>query len=102
MALPVYDFSYGYNSSGVESYLEEIKSHAIQEAKDAVLNINEIKTCCESEWEGKARENFVANLAKDAQHIANQFDALYEILVKEINSLNAAMANKDETLIKAD
>ncbi|MCI8460979.1 MAG: hypothetical protein HFE81_06235 [Bacilli bacterium] len=93
------DFSYGYDTSGVEGYLDAIKADAIEQAKEAVLDISEIKSCCEAEWEGKARENFVTNLTKDSQHVAEQFDALYAILTSEINSLNAAMANKDETLI---
>lgn len=96
------DFSYGYNTEGVGAYLDAIKSEALQLAKDAVLDISEIKTCCENEWEGKARENFVANLTKDAQHVADQFDTLFRILVSEVASLNAAMANKDETLINVE
>ncbi len=96
------DFSYGYDTAGVEGYLDAINSEAITTAKEAVLDISEIKSCCESEWEGKARENFVTNLTKDSQHVAEQFDALYQILVSEINSLNAAMANKDETLISVE
>lgn len=93
------DFSYGYSTEGVANYLDAIHTDAIQKAKDAVEDISGIKTCCENEWEGKARENFVANLEQDAKHVSEQFDALYNILVTEINSLNAAMANKDESLI---
>lgn len=96
------DLSYGYDTNGVGEYLEAIKVDAIEKAKEAVLNIQDVQTCCENEWEGKARENFVANLQKDAQHVADQFDALYSILTSEINSLNAAMANKDESLINVD
>lgn len=96
------DFSYGYSTEGVEAYLQAIHTEAIQKAKDAVEDISGIKTCCENEWEGKARENFIANLEQDAKHVSEQFEALYNILVSEINSLNAAMANKDEELIKVD
>lgn len=93
------ELSHGYSTEGVETYLEAIHTEAIQEAKTAVEDISGIKTCCENEWEGKARENFVANLETDSKHVSEQFDALYNILVTEINSLNAAMANKDESLI---
>lgn len=96
------DMEYGYSTSGVADYLEAIKSEALNLAKEAVLDITDIRTCCENEWEGRARENFVANLNLDAQHVAEQFEALYNILVSEINSLNAAMANKDESLISVE
>lgn len=96
------DMQYGYDTAGVSEYLEAIKSEALQLAKEAVLDVSEIKSCCEENWEGKARENFVVNLEKDAKHVSEQFDALYNVLVAEVNSLNAAMANKDEELIKLD
>jgi len=96
------DLQYGYDNSGLEAYLEEIKAMFLDEAKTRVEDISAIKTCCENEWEGKARENFVANLEKDSKHVGEQFEALYQVLVNEINSLNAAMANKDEELIKVD
>lgn len=96
------DLEHGYSTAGVDEYLQEIKAQALEEAKKAVLNTGSLVSCCEQNWEGRARENYVNNLQKDAQHCADQFDALYQILVSEVNSLNAAMANKDEELIRAD
>lgn len=94
------DFKYGYDSNGLDTYLKEIKSEYLDKAKEALLDISEIKTCCENEWEGKARDAFIYNLGIDSEHVADQFDTLYGILVKEISSINAAMANKDEVLIE--
>lgn len=99
------DFSsmeYGYNSDNVATYLDAIKNTALQNAKDAILATDNIKTVCDDNWEGKAKENFKSNLDKDAQHVANQLDSLFNILNDEINSVQAAMANKDESLISAE
>lgn len=96
------DFNYGYDADGVGQYLENIHSDYLQKAKDAVEDISQIQQCCEQEWEGKSRENFVANLQKDSAHVGEQMDALYNVLVNEINSLQAAMSNKDEELISAE
>ena len=96
------EMEYGYDHSGVENYLSEIKADYIEKAKAALLNTSSIKATCDAEWEGKAKENFKVNLDKDAQHVADQFDTLYQILVSEIYSLEAAMTNKDETLIEVD
>ena len=93
------DMEYGFDSDGVATYLDEIKVQALEEAKNAVLDTSSLVQCCETHWEGRAREKYVENLKRDAQHCADQFDALYNILVAEVNQLNAAMANKDESLI---
>lgn len=94
------DLNYGFDSNGLSDYLDAIKSEYLTKAADAVLNYGSIVSCCENEWEGQARDNFVENLKKDAQHVADQYQALYEALVAEFNSLAAAMANKDQELIK--
>lgn len=93
------DMSYGFDQGGLEEYLEQIRSEVLQIAQQDVMDISSIVNVCETEWEGKARENFVVNLAADAQHVADQYGLLYNALQSEIRSLQAAMANKDETLI---
>ena len=96
------DFEYGYDQGGISEYLDQIKSTELQNAKDAVEDISSIKESCEAHWEGKARENFITNLEKDAKFVSDQFSALYTILESEVNSVMAAMANKDEELIQVD
>lgn len=93
------DFQYGYDAAGLDAYLEEIKTGALVKAQDAVMNTGEIVSTCEAEWEGKARENFVTNLEKDAQHVSDQFESLFNVLSAEVKATQAAMANKDEELI---
>lgn len=95
-------FSYGYDREGVNKYINDIKATALQEASDAVKNIDAIRNCCNENWKGKAKDNFVFNLEQDSQYVAKQFIKLYANLVQEIESVNAAMANKDEELIKKD
>ena len=99
------DFSsmeYGYDSAGLEAYLDAIKSQALTNAKTAVEDISTIETACNDNWEGKAKENFITNLKQDALHVSQQFDTLYSILESEVSSVLAAMANKDESLISVD
>lgn len=96
------DLEYGYNTEGVEAFIEAIKANALNKASEAVKNISKIKEACENNWEGKSRENFVHNLEQDSQYVADQFERLYGILVKEINQISVAMQNKDGELIKSD
>ena len=96
------DFSYGFDATGVDDYLTAIKADYIEKAKEAVLDISGITKVCDNEWEGQARENFKVNLKNDAQHVADQFDALYLMLRYEINSIATAMDEKDQKLIDID
>ena len=95
-------FEYGYDREGVNKYIEDIKATALQEASKALQNISAIKNCCDENWRGKAKDNFVSNLEQDSNYVAVQFFKLYSNLVSEIESVNAAMANKDEELVKKD
>lgn len=96
------DMQYGFDTGGLEQYLQSIESEALTHAKDAVDDTNGIKSACENNWEGKARENYLANLEKDKQHVNEQLEVLYNILKNEISSVMAAMRNKDEQLISQD
>ncbi len=95
------ELQYGFDSEGVDSYLKEIKSIVLTQAADALDSTSGIKSVCESNWEGKARDDFLSNLKKDKDHVKEQFEELYEILDGEINQVKNAMANKDKTLIES-
>jgi len=56
----------------------------------------------DTEWEGKAKDNFKMNLRLDAVKVAAQYEALYGVLVGEINMLMVSMNSKDKTLIEND
>ena len=58
------DMSHGFDAAGVDNYLEEIKSIVLNQAGEKVKDITLIKTACEQNWEGVAREQFVANVQK--------------------------------------
>ena len=93
------DMHYGYDSGGISAYLAEIHDEYLKKAEEAVRDTSGVVDVCKAEWEGIARDNFVTNLQSDAEHVAAQFEKLYNILTSEINSVGAAMANKDETMI---
>ena len=96
------EMDYGFDVSGMNNYLSDLKDNHIEKAKEAILDISEIKTACESSWEGDARNAFLSNLAKDAQHVCNQLDEAYKILEFEIKSVAAVMLEKDRTMITID
>lgn len=94
------DMSYGFDQSGIQEYLDEIKSIVLTQAVDAVEDISSIKSICEAEWEGRAREKFIENLQKDTKKVGEILNQLYIVLNAEINSVGSAMADKDKVLIQ--
>lgn len=92
--------SYGFSVSGVEKYLEEIKTGALKEATEAVRDISSITSVCDNGWEGKAKGDFIRRLRKDSEHVADQLERLYKVLVSEVYGILNAMAEKDKNLFK--
>ncbi len=93
------DMQYGFDSTGVDQYLNDIKAIVLTNAAGLIKDTSAIKTTCDNEWEGKAKEAFEANLDKTANHVADQFTSLYNVLNSEVDQVHAAMANKDESMI---
>lgn len=96
------EMQYGYDANKIREYLKEIKSDALTTAVSVLENTSEIIQCCEQNWEGEARENFVKNLKRDVKHVVEQIDQLYVILQNEVYSIQNAMGEKDSQLIGLD
>lgn len=95
------DMEYGFAVSGVDTYLDDIHNGALKKTAEAINNTTPIKTACDAEWEGHAKDVFKNNLDKTAKHVADQMEILYSILRNEVHEAAAAMKSKDETMIDA-
>lgn len=93
------DFSEGVDTSGVSTYLAEIKSDSLDKAAEAVKNTEVLKTACDDNWSGKACEDFKAKLDAAATHLAAQYDQLYKNLENQINQVALDMKTFDEGLL---
>ena len=93
------DFEFGYDVNGVDEYIENIKSIVLTEAANALDDTTTIEKACNEHWEGQAKENFLKNLKTDKDHVKEQFNTLYNVLVTEIEQAQEAMGQKDYNLI---
>lgn len=93
------DLQYGFDVDGVEEYIKDIKSVVLTQAADALDDLGDIKQACEKHWEGQARDDFLKNVEDDKEHVKEQFEALYQVLVGEITQAQLVMAEKDRKLI---
>jgi len=93
------DFSQGVDTSGVATYLTEIKSESLDKAAEAVKNIAGLKSACDENWSGQACEDFKQKLEEASQHLAQQYETLYKNLENEINQIALDMKTFDEGLL---
>ena len=93
------DLEYGFDIDGVEEYIKDIKSVVLTQAADALDDLGDIKQACEKHWEGQARDDFLKNVEDDKDHVKEQLEALYQVLVGEITQAKLVMAEKDRKLI---
>lgn len=96
------ELKYGYSKTGLSTYLDAIKATVITKvAEDIVSKVEDVCTGCDAIWSGKAKDNFCANLRKDATHVAEQYKELYTVLEAEISNAMAVMAKQDNDLISS-
>ena len=91
---------YGFSKQGIEEYLEQIKSIVLIEASEAVRNTSSIESACVANWEGKAREDFIDQLRKSAEFVAEQYSKLYNELLHEIHLIGASYSDFDQNLFR--
>lgn len=94
------DFSQGVDTSGVETYLDEIKSVALNDAAAAVEDISGLETACTSNWSGQACTDFLEKLRISKDHLKKQYETLYNNLESEITQIANDMKKFDESLIQ--
>ncbi len=93
---------YGFDAAGVSNYINEVRVKLLNTASNRLKDYSKIKSILEEEWNGQARDNFLSNLENDVEHVIEQFAKLIEVFENEVNSVQAAIAHKDQELIKLD
>ena len=93
------EIKYGFDATGVEEYLKDIKAIVLTQAAEALDKTDEIEAVCNEKWEGQAKDAFLENMKKDKEHVKEQFSHLYVVLCTEISNVQQVMADKDRVLI---
>lgn len=94
------DMKYGFESSGVSAYLEEVRASSLETASEHAEDISKIKSALEDTWEGKSREKYLVNLAQDVKKFQDALLGLYNAFEKEVANTAVNMKEFDENLIK--
>ena len=98
------DYEYGYQAAGISGLLTDVNSIVLSgensAANKAINGVADIKTVCDKYWEGTAKDNFIANLTKDAQTFANALSELEKAFATEIRNAGSDYKSFDENLIE--
>lgn len=101
------DYEYGYNASGANGLIEEVKSIVYAGGEDsesaaglAKSGVKNISSVCDTYWDGQAKDKFVANLTKDANQFAEALAALQAAFETEIRNAASDYKAFDDKLIE--
>ena len=102
-SLGIDSMEYGFDSRTFQTYLNTIQAIVLHDMAD-VLNTgyNDIKTACNDNWAGTAKENFITNLGKDIDKIKVLYTELYSRLEGVLKDTQGSMAEMDKQLISID
>lgn len=94
----IQEMSHGFDMVGIEDYLEELRAIVLSTAAEQVRDISGIEAACEENWSGTAKDRYLEELRKTANHTAEQFENLYNILVSEVAAIGNSMDSFDKNL----
>ena len=94
----IQEMGYGFDSEGINTYLEALKAIVLTKAAERIRDISTIERVCNENWEGDSKERYLEHLRKSANHTAEQFENLYKILLTEITAIQNSMGVFDKNL----
>ena len=94
----IQEMSHGFDVVGIQDYLDELRAIVLSTAAEQVRDISGIEAACEENWSGQAKDKYIEQLRKTANHTAEQLENLYSILVSEVIAILSSMDNFDRNL----
>ncbi len=102
-SLGIDSMEYGFDSRAFQTYLNTIQAIVLKDMADVLNNgYNDIKTACNDNWAGTAKENFITNLGKDIDKIKVLYTELYSRLEGVLKDTQGSMSEMDKQLISVD
>lgn len=99
MALGIENATFGYDISGTQTFLQQLKSTYLDSAASDAKNITEIESAIDTSWAGQAADDFKTALHEDANALSATLEELYYQLENEINNIGASIADTDSGMM---
>lgn len=98
--LGINDIEIGVSADGAWEYYNNLNTNAIQKAQQAVLDLNEVKTTFQQNWQGQAEVNFERNMEKAANVVNNEFEKASKMIESLIAELVENWAEQDKNMVE--
>lgn len=92
------EMSHGFDTQGIADYLQQVKAVVLTQAAEQIRDTSAIENMCNENWSGQAKDKYIEQLRKTANHTAEQLENLYSILVSEVIAILSSMDNFDRNL----
>lgn len=101
MALTIENATMGFDANNVQTALNNLNTHVIQDAINAMNKaMSDLRTATDNAWVGASAEKFKKNMEHDKQSIVDGLNGSYEALKSEMQQIMASMGEAEEQLIK--
>ena len=101
MALNIEGASIGFDANNVETALNNLNTHVIQ---DSITKMNgslqTLRESVDNAWVGASAEQFKKNMESDVKKITQALQDTYEILKTQMYSIVNEMASVDQELVQ--
>lgn len=94
------DMQYGFETAGIETYIEEVRANSLEKAQNDADDISEIRSALDATWEGASKDAYLAGLVQDIAKFKEALANLYTGFVTEVHNASESMKNFDSNLIK--
>lgn len=100
--LGIGDLTVGVSANGAWEYYDNLNTGAIQKAREAVLNTNDVKTALQAGWQGQAELNFEKNLDSASHVVDNELQTISKAIESLISDLVEDWANQDKQMVEEE
>lgn len=94
--------SHGASATGMETYKQDLRTNVFEKLRNALNDINDIKTAVSQGWVGTAADNFIANVITGANTLRDNVNVIEDSINQELDGAISQVYDMDENLVELD
>ncbi len=99
MAVNVGNATYGYDASGVQSFVNKLQTTCITDTINSImLGLNDLNRAVDAAWQGASAEAFKKRMDTDADTVKNGLKEAEATMLSTISSVAQGIAEVDESI----
>lgn len=100
--LGISEIEKGISAGGAWDYYNNLNTRAIDKAKAAVLDLNQVKNVFHQNWQGQAEVNFEKNMDNAAKVVEQELDKVSKLIESLITELVETWAEQDKEMVQEE